>query len=294
MADLSLDYMVRLVGEGDTFETWYNIHYDSTYVTNLNDETQTFAIGDPIYISTQGSEPSLIGYYAGYSDDGIIIQYTSGFYWYATHVDVPSESELTMTRANYTTCFLAGTLIATPDGERPVEELAIGDLLLTASGETRPVRWLGRQTVVSRFADPLANYPIRITAGVLGDDLPLRDLFVSPKHALMLGGILVQAGALVNGVTILRHKPEEIRFTYYHIELEDHALVLAEGVPAETFVNNVTRRRFDNYAEFEALYGEPSDTIAEMDLPRVKSARQLPATIRARIAAQMPSKIVAA
>ena len=183
-------------------------------------------------------------------------------------------------------CFLAGTMIAVPGGERAVEELAIGDMVLTAGGETRPVLWIGRQTLHRHFGDPLRTHPIRIAAGALGDSLPTRDLFVSPDHALLLEGQLVQAGALVNGTTVVKHKPEEPRYTYYHIELQDHALVLAEGVAAETFVDNVTRGRFDNYAEYEALYGTDAAAIAEMDLPRVKSARQLPDSLRTRLAAR--------
>ena len=81
----------------------------------------------------------------------------------------------------------------------------------------------------------------------------------------------------------------EPRFTWFHIETEDHAVILAEGTPAETFVDNVSRARFDNYAEFEALYGKPEASIEELDHPRVKSARQLPAAIRDRLAARASS-----
>ena len=188
--------------------------------------------------------------------------------------------------SSFVICFLAGTLIATPGGERPVEALSIGDLIVTADGESAPVRWIGVQSVVTFFADPLHSFPIRIAAGALGEGLPTRDLLVSPDHALMLDGVLVQAGALVNGTTIVRETAMPERFTYYHVELDDHSLVLAEGVPAETFVDNVTRRRFDNFAEYEALYGDAAASIAEMDAPRVKSARQLPQALRERLAAR--------
>jgi hypothetical protein len=190
-------------------------------------------------------------------------------------------------------CFLEGTRIATPDGDRAVETLAIGDLVTTAGGATRPVRWIGRQTIVAVFADPLHAHPIRIVRGALGDRLPIRDLFVSPDHALLVDGLLVQASALVNGETITRAPAPAPRFVYFHVELADHSLILAEGIPAETFVDHVTRRRFDNFAEFEALYGAEQGNIAEIALPRVKSVRQLPRATRDRLDAYAATQGVA-
>ncbi|GGC67846.1 Hint domain-containing protein [Chelatococcus reniformis] len=180
-------------------------------------------------------------------------------------------------------CFCAGTGIATPDGERPVETLAAGDLVTTAAGVARPIRWIGRQTVAPAFADPMRQSPIRISAGALDERMPVRDLYVSPEHALLVDGVLAQAGALVNGTTVRRMPRPTEPFIYYHIELDDHALVLADGTPAETFVDNVTRRRFDNHAEYEALFGPPQPRIPEMELPRAKSARQLPRAVRERL-----------
>ena len=206
------------------------------------------------------------------------------------YADFPDNfDDLVVDPSVFTVCFLAGTMIATPAGETPVEALAVGDLVLTAGGRAAPVRWLGVQTVATLFADPLRSFPIRIMAGALGPNLPARDLLVSPDHALFLDSLLVQAGALVNGTTIVRESAMPERFMYFHVELEDHALILAEGVPAETFVDNVTRRRFDNYAQYEALYGDSGPLLAEMDLPRVKSARQLPQALRARVALAEPS-----
>jgi Hint domain len=186
---------------------------------------------------------------------------------------------------NEVSCFLEGTSIATPDGERRVETLRIGDLVTTTDGCAERVRWIGRRTLHAygaggyRFADPQLYMPIRIRAGALGENLPLRDLLLSADHAVLVDGLLVQAGALVNGLSVLRQTRLPETFTFYHIELAQHALVLAEGVPAETFVDNVCRMGFDNWAEHEALYGnEPS--IVEMDYPRVQSLRQLPLEIR--------------
>ncbi len=185
------------------------------------------------------------------------------------------------TIVDHITCFTAGTKILTPAGEVPVEALKAGDLVLTADGRSLPVRWLGRSTIVAHFADALRAAPILIKAGALGEQLPTQDLRVSPAHALFLDGRLVEAGALVNGTSIVREAMTE-RFTYYHVELASHELLVSNGVASESFVDNVDRLNFDNWAEHEAL--EDTAPIAEMELPRVKAARQLPQGLRARLA----------
>ena len=180
-------------------------------------------------------------------------------------------------------CFLAGTQISTPLGHRDIETLQIGDEVLTAEGESRPVRWLGVQTVSRYFADPLRSFPVRVKANAIADNVPSRDLLVSPDHALMVDGALVQAGALVNGTSIVREQNLPATFKYYHVELADHALILAENTPAETFIDNVDRLGFDNWAEHEALYGA-AEPLVEMGFSRAKSARQVPVATRVRLA----------
>ncbi|MCB8883972.1 Hint domain-containing protein [Acidisoma cellulosilytica] len=180
-----------------------------------------------------------------------------------------------------TFCFFSGTGIRTPAGDLPVEELKIGDVIVTAHGEVKPVRWIGVNTVSTRFADPLRVAPIRIKAGALGNDLPYKDLLVSPDHAMFMDGCLVQAGAMVNGLSIVRETDMPSTFKYYHIEVENHCLVLAEGAPTETFVDNVDRMGFDNWDEYEAL--GIKESIPEMDYPRAQSARQIPSQIRMKI-----------
>lgn len=247
---------------------------------------QSFSAGEHIDLSFGGEDFNAT--YVGKSGDGWIglvevegASVPAVYMYFTDDPNIETES-VEIDDGPLAVCFMPGTGIATPAGMRPVEELAIGDAVLTATGDVRPVRWIGRQTVVTVFADDLRSLPVRIAAGGLGDGLPCRGLALSPDHALLIDGLLVHAGALVNGTTITRMQGAPERFTYYHIELEDHSLVLAEGVPAETFVDNVTRRRFDNWAEYEALYGAGAP-IAELDLPRVKSARQLPHVLRDRI-----------
>jgi hypothetical protein len=181
-------------------------------------------------------------------------------------------------------CFMPGTLIHTPDGGRAIETLRAGDLVSTMDGRAMPVRWIGRQTVSRTFGDPMRVLPIRVKQGALGANLPERDLLVSPDHALLINDVLIQAGALVNGASIVRESNVPPIYTYYHIELDDHSLILAEGVPAETFVDNIDRLAFDNWHEYEALYPN-GKAIAEMQYPRAKSFRQVPAAIRSNLAA---------
>ncbi len=182
-------------------------------------------------------------------------------------------------------CFMAGTMIRTPGGEVAVETLKRGDLVVTADGRTAPAAWIGRQTVSARFADPLRVFPIRIRAHALGDGVPSRDLLVSPDHGLLVADILIQAGALVNGNSIVRETKVPETFTYYHVELDDHSLIFAENTPVETFVDNVDRLAFDNWREHEALYPEGKQCI-EMRYPRAKAHRQVPRSIRGQLAAR--------
>jgi hypothetical protein len=179
-------------------------------------------------------------------------------------------------------CFCAGTMIRTPQGEVAVETLRRGDLVCIQDGRVVPVDWLGVQTVSTSFADKLRVLPIRIKAGALGENVPARDLLVSPDHAILVEGALIQAGALINGSSIVRERNVPTTFIYYHVELDDHSLILAENTPAETFVDNVDRLGFDNWAEHEALYPE-GKSITELPYPRAKAHRQVPVAIRVRL-----------
>ncbi|GGC37398.1 hypothetical protein GCM10011504_14730 [Siccirubricoccus deserti] len=232
--------------------------------------------------STDGTS----GFYASNTTNGITTIY------YFTKQTIASGATVTTTPdtvgpggADYTFCFMPGTLIRTPAGEAAVESLAIGDLVLTAAGETRPIRWIGRQTVSALFADPITKLPVRIKAGALAENVPSRDLLVSPGHALLIDGVLIQAGALVNGTSILRDDNVPANFTYYHIETADHSIILAENTPAETFVDNVTRASFDNIHEYVAMFAD-APAVEELDLPRALSHRQVPMAVRQRIAAR--------
>ena len=214
-----------------------------------------------------------------YATDGI---YSSGS-GQASNVDTSTPVTLSSAPPTLSTCFMAGTDIATPEGPVAVEALALGQLVVTADGQAMPVRWIGRQTIVRRFARD--NLPIRIKANAIAHQVPCRDLLLSPAHALFIDGVLAQAGALVNGVSILREACAAASFVYYHVELDAHALLLAENTPAESFVDNVERTVFDNWHEYQALY-PAGRSITEMPWPRARSYRQVPRALRQRLQAR--------
>ncbi|HYP64027.1 MAG TPA: Hint domain-containing protein [Acidocella sp.] len=171
--------------------------------------------------------------------------------------------------------FMAGTRLATEDGEIAVEDAVPGTRLRLADGRIAEVCWLGWREIWTRFADPLRAFPIRILAGALADGMPARDLRVSPGHAIFLDGLLVQASALVNGVSIVRETDMPESFRYYHVELATHELLLAESCPAESFADNIDRMNFHNWDQRET----PTEPVVEMELPCAKLARQLPAAL---------------
>lgn len=156
-------------------------------------------------------------------------------------------------------CFMRGTAILTSKGERMVEDLQIGDLLVTRSGALRPIKWVGRypykRTDASKpwVQDAL---PVRITKSALAPNVPDRDLFVTKGHAFFIDGVLVTAGSLVNGKTITLYPSEEFTvLEFFHIKLETHDVIFAANAPCETLLG--VNENAVNFAEYTRLYGEP-------------------------------------
>ena len=186
-------------------------------------------------------------------------------------------------------CFATGTkLWSSNNTVRSVETLKPGDeLICSDTGDlttavVRKVKWVGTQKV-SKRVDWLTNAPVKIARQALGI-FPQEDLYLSPEHAIFISGILVQAGALVNDITITREAiPDNL--VYYHIEMEGpHTCLFASGLPAESFVDNTDRRSFDNWDD-----RAPTDPIEEMPYPRAKSARQVPNAVRELVRRHYPA-----
>lgn len=184
-------------------------------------------------------------------------------------------------------CFLPGTLVLTDRGEVPAAEVAIGDRLVTLSGEARTVKWIGRRSCsASVVATDSHVAPVLIRAGALADNLPRRDLYLSPGHAMHLDGILVESGHLVNDLSILRAPVDEDGVDYINFEFEDHEVIFAEGVPAETGCYRGDRAVYDNAGEYAGLYPhEAQNQITPHWAPRLDCGFAVEA-IRRRIDAR--------
>jgi hypothetical protein len=172
-------------------------------------------------------------------------------------------------------CYCRGTRILAVRGEVNIESLKIGDRVMTSTGITKPIRWIGRRSYSGEAA--WANrevLPIRINAGALGEGLPRRDLWVSPEHAMYIDGMLILAAALVNGVSIVQEEwIDEV--TYIHLEFDAHAVIYAEGALAESFVDDESRAMFDNAAQYAVLYPHAVREPARFCAPRVEDGEEL-------------------
>ena len=137
-------------------------------------------------------------------------------------------------------CFLLGTRIQTPGGEIDVEKLCEGDLVRTSSGQARTVKrvfsWKAERGPDHSWDVDVA--PVKIARSALAPNVPHRDLYVSPEHAIYVDGALISARLLVNGRSIVRFEQHEAdELSYFHIELEDHQVIFAEGTPVESFLD---------------------------------------------------------
>lgn len=158
-------------------------------------------------------------------------------------VDNNGETEITAA----VPCFAEGTRILTPAGDVEVERLRVGGHVITEAGEDAPIIWIGRRTILlEAHPEPATAQPIRIAAHSFGHGLPVRDLLLSPDHAVLCGGVLVPAKALVNGANITQLRRRMV--TYYHVELAEHSIIFAENLAVESFLDTGNRQGFENAA----------------------------------------------
>jgi len=162
-------------------------------------------------------------------------------------------------------CFAAGTRLRGEDRDVPVEAMRVGDRVSAHFGGVfEPIVWIGRRRVdCLRHPRPSVVWPVRIVTGAFGRRLPNRDLLLSPDHAVFVDGVLIPVKHLINGTTIRQEPVESI--TYLHVELSRHDVVLAEGLPVETFLDTGNRSIFTSRAGATVLHPDFGPRVWEAE-----------------------------
>ena len=186
---------------------------------------------------------------------------------FSTAAGAPTTFQVTGTSITDVVCYARGTMIRTPDGELPVEKLRPGKQVVTlADGDEVPqtVKWVGHRRIsLTGHPQPQTVAPIRIERDAIAAGMPHRELLVSPDHAIFVDGKLICARQLMNGTTIRR----ELNWTavdYYHVELDQHAILIAEGLPAESYLDTGNSGFFANSGTPLVLHPDLTD---ETDYP---------------------------
>jgi Hint domain len=257
-------------------------HYLITGITGTvsGSTITTLDATNSFYYSTTNYGDNLLSYPTTpyFDGDGIVFTAANGlkYNFYASSLETESASDTQTSDSDIQTgsatysidlaCFVSGTRLATPAGEVAVEDLAVGNLVLTldtAAGgplsghepHGRPIKWIGRRRIVlPAHPRPETVTPIRIQRNAFAESSPHRDLMVSPDHALFVDGKLISARQLVNGTTI-RQEQGLGMVDYFHVELDTHSILLAEGLPAESYLDTGNRSSFTNS---EGLVAHPA------------------------------------
>jgi hypothetical protein len=273
--------------------------------TKVSTFTASFDVVDSNGVFERSEGLDFVGaadqYYFGYSSSfggGIITSDGAGsYYYYDFNGGAPTNAggqTISIQNKDLVVCFVAGTKIRTPEGEKAIEELQIGDLISTSNG-AKALKFVCQST--RSFNELLATgkNPIRVAAGAFG---ATADLLMSPSHAVNLEGNLIEAGALIDHASVERVTEwNATELTYFNLELDQHELIWANGVATESYfssyrTNGFSRQSWDNYSEYVALYGE-GELMQELDMPRIAFSRQIPAAVAAKLELNTEAKELA-
>jgi hypothetical protein len=189
----------------------------------------------------------------------------------------PAPTPTVPPRPTPNSCFLKGTKIWTPSGDRPVQELQIGDEVQTLAGR-KAIKWIGynKFTKEEGRAWQEAVKPIRVARFAIDDHTPNRDLYLSALHCVYLNEALIPVMYLINEATIAQGTPSDMSaIEYYHIELDTHEVIYAEGALVESY-DGWNRENFSNFVQYERLYGveRQSEMTPPAPILRYRGRRQ--------------------
>ena len=256
--------------EGDSSGN-LNIFNQNNYQNGWSFPVTNFALLDTITFGTSIFVPGTYTDVYDAATQTLTIPKASGgsfvFNNFSTAAGAPTTFQVTATSVTDVVCYARGTMIGTPDGELPVEKLRPGKQVITlVDGQEVPqtVTWLGHRRIdLGGHPRPETVAPIRIKRDAFADGMPRRDLIVSPDHAVFVDGMLICARQLVNGTTI-RQELNRTAVDYYHVELDQHAILLAEGLPAESYIDTGNSGFFANAEAPLVLHPDLTD---ETDYP---------------------------
>ncbi|WP_025822675.1 Hint domain-containing protein [Asaia astilbis] len=174
----------------------------------------------------------------------------------------------------FSVCFLEGTLIRTPRGEQAIETLNVGDSVFVyhrGQEEIQRVGWIGHRQIDEEMTSTFGptQYPVRIKAHAFAENVPYKDLLVTPEHCLFIDGALVPARMIVNNKTIY-HDQKLKTYQYFHIETNTHSVVSADGMLCESYLDTGNR---DGLTTRNA--DAPLTSVNETDVAERKMAARL-------------------
>jgi len=286
------------------------------FIQTTDTTKQVSAINDPLatsgtFLTDANSSGVIVGYYKdasgehGFVDDNgsfttidaagavngtVITSISDSGEIFGYYYDANNKQHYFTGTEDVATCYRRETKIATQNGFRAVEDLKIGDHVLTRFGGLSPVKWIGRRSYAGRFLKGKRDIlPICFKAGSITETVPVRDLWVSPHHAMYIDGVLIEARDLVNGISIVQDRRAE-QVDYFHVELEGHDVIMAEGAWSESYLNDDNRGIFHNAHEYAALYPGELESLVRYCAPRVRSGAILE-QVRTRLAGASQIKI---
>ena len=253
--------VVLTVEDLDNDGTISNDEWDAAVSGDGND------IGDSTFLYRDGGVSGFL-----YSTDGTTT-FTVDQDVTAIRADLSNHFEADVSAV---VCFAKGTRIATPNGQKRIETLTQGDKVLTANGDSRTIRWIGRREVSAfEMLHAPKLCPVRIRAGALGNQLPEQDLLVSRQHRILVKSkvaermfgtkeVLIPAIKLV-GCSGIEVEEQPRSLEYFHILLDDHEVLLANGAPAESLFTGPEALKSlspEAVEEISALFPEVLERIA--------------------------------
>jgi len=245
--------------------------------TSYSDDTLSTAVsGDDLLIqSTVDGKTTTVVTIKGYATSSAAnvepaptVTYSDGYILFGEQSDTGA-------------CFLAGSMICTPDGDVTVEDIKIGDEVIAFDWQnnqnvTRSVIWTGQAhcNVRAHLPDDEAGWPVRVLKDAIADGVPFKDMLITAEHCLFFEGQFVPARMLVNGRSIFFDK-SITSYDYYHIETEAHSVIMADGMLTESYLDTGNRRAFSQKGNVVSIGGSRNLTWDDAAVPLTVSREKV-------------------